>query len=392
MKICLLCSEYPPSKHGGIGPVTRQLAEGLVALGHVVHVVGLYVLRVDIIETIAGVTVHRLSRVGRGVFGELRSRLKLTRYLEELHRNIQYNLFEAPEWRGDTAWLRVDAPVVLRLHTSHVVDRLVTGQSRHSRFIGYFEEKALYRASRVCSVSNDIAQKTASAFPLFRKRMALQAVPIILNAIELQQFRPGIEPRQDALLVFAGSLKPKKGIENLLKAFDIVVKRTGTGCCLALAGADTKTRTGESYFEECFNGISPEARQRLQLLGICTREEIARLFSRATTVILPSLQEACPMVVMEAMACGAPTIFGACGPHAEIINDGVDGLICDPRSPNDIANKILLILDHPRQAAQLGLAARLKAEDRFTTGRFMQQTLDFYRETIEVYGRRNASG
>lgn len=384
MKLCLICNEYPPAPHGGIGPVSQQLARGLVGGGHAVEVVGLYDLSKDTVEEIDGVIVHRLSRVGRGIVGELRSRLKLTRYLERLQRKIHFDIFEAPEWRGDTAWLRVDVPVVLRLHTSHTVDRLVTGQGRPGRLIRFFEDQALRRANRVCTVSADIAQKTAAAFSCFRERVAREEVPVILNAIELNTFRPDLEPRQTSLLVFAGSLKPKKGVENLLKAFDIAHNQTK--CRLALAGGDTTAKDGGSYLDFCLRQISAEARQNIEVMGRCTRDEIARLFCRGAVVVLPSLLEACPMVVMEAMACGAPTIFGACGPHAEIIDAGVDGLTCNPRSSADIAEKILFLLNHPDQAAKLGVAARLKAVKVFTEERFLRQTLDFYNETIARYG------
>lgn len=385
MKLCLICSEYPPAPHGGIGPVTRQLATGLVRLGHAVEVVGLYDLPKDAVELIDGVTVHRLARVGHGLWGELRSRLKLTRYLEQLQRRMCFDLLEAPEWRGDTAFLKADVPVVLRLHTSHVVDRMVTGSTRPGRLLRYFENRALCRADRVCTVSSDIAKKTAEAFPAFGQRMLREEVPVILNAIELQTFRPALEPRRKNLLAFAGSLKPKKGIENLLLAFDLVQQRTA--CRLALAGSDTRTIDGESYLEACLDRISAEGRARVDVLGRRSREEIASLFCRATVVVLPSLQEACPMVVMEAMACGAPIIFGACGPHAEIIEEGVDGLTCDPRSPADIAKKTLQLLTDPVQAARLGAAARLRAERDFAEERFLQQSLDFYVETISRYGQ-----
>jgi len=383
MKVCLICNEYPPAKHGGIGPVTLQLAEGFVRAGHIVHVVGLYDVNEATVEELAGVRVHRLTKVGQNVRGELRSRLKMTTYIERLHRDIRFGIIEAPEWRGDTAWLRVDSPVVLRLHTSHTVDRLVTGQSRPSRFIRFFEDMALRRANRICAVSADIAQKTAVAFPCFRKRMEQEEIPVILNAIQLNSFHPDLEVRDAGLLVFAGSLKLRKGVENLLKAFELVLRQAE--CRLALAGSDTRTRNGGSYIDDCLRQISVEARHRVEVLGRRTRKEIAQLFSRAAVAVLPSLQEACPMVVMEAMACGAPTIFGACGPHAEIIDDGIDGLTCDPRSPNDIADKILLLLEHPDKAKKLGAAARLKAEEKFTEERFLKQSHDFYTETIALY-------
>lgn len=386
MKFCLVCNEYPPATHGGIGPVTQHLATGLAELGHEVNVVGIYDQTVDSSEESGLVMVHRLAKVGHGILGELQSRFKLTRYIGSLHRQKEFDLIEAPEWRGDTAWLRINAPVVLRLHTSHVVDRKMTKASPPSRLVGYFENLALKRATAVCAVSADIARKTAQAFPCFEQRLRFEKVPVVHNAIEVEMFRPGSEPRQPAMLCFAGSLKPVKGVENLLKAFERVLN--ASNCCLVLAGSDTRTASGDSYLEACFEKVPVKVRAHVEVLGRLSREQVAALFRRAAVVVLPSLQEACPMVVMEAMASGAPTIFGACGPHSEIIENGVDGLVCDPHSPDDIAEKILCLLSDQEKALALGRAARLRAERNFTIERFLQGTLDFYSEAIARYHGR----
>lgn len=380
MNICLLCNEYPPAPHGGIGPVTRQLAEGLLGFGHKVHVVGVYGQSQDSIEAINGVRAHRLSRVGVGPWGEVRTRLKLADYVSRLHEQERFDLVEAPEWRGDSALLRLDCPVVLRLHTSHIVDRMITDSSRPSQMTRFFENLALRRASAVCSVSADIARKTMRAFTCFEKRGRLEKVPVILNAIELSKFTPASQPRLPNAIGFAGSLKPIKGIENLLKAFERVLEKTESR--LVLAGPDTKTSSGDSYLDYCFSQVSAAVRERVEVLGRQPRDQVAALFRQASVVVLPSLQEACPMVVMEAMACGAPVIFGACGPHDEIIEEGIDGLTCDPYSPDDIAARILQLFTDPAKAANLGTAARLRAERDFTEERFLRQTLDFYAETI----------
>lgn len=93
------------------------------------------------------------------------------------------------------------------------------------------------------------------------------------------------------------------------------------------------------------------------------------------------------MVPIEAMACGAPVVFGACGPHDEIIDDGVDGLICDPREPRDIADKILTLLGDDAMREAMGRAAREKAEKNFSLDVVMAQNLVFYERVIGE-GRR----
>jgi glycosyltransferase involved in cell wall biosynthesis len=388
LRVCLICNEYPPAPHGGIGPVTRQLAEGLADLGHGVWVVGLFDQPDDLVEVIQGVKVYRFARIGTGALGELRSRRKFADKVAQLHKQHQFDIIEAPEWRGDSALLKVDCPVVLRLHTSHVVDRMVTGHSRPGRLTAFFESRALTRAGAVCAVSGDIARKTAEAFPDFKKRLAQGVVPVIHNAIELDLFQATKQTREPGLIAFAGSLKQVKGLENLIKAFALVLENRD--CRLVLAGPDTRTPQGASYLESCLAAVAPAVREKVEALGRQPRDKVAELFRAASVVVLPSLQEACPMVVMEAMACGAPTIFGSCGPHTEIIEDGVDGLVCNQHDSKDIADKISRILDDPGFAIGIGEAARKRAESHFTIERFLQQSLDFYQQTQQKFQRKTA--
>ncbi len=180
----------------------------------------------------------------------------------------------------------------------------------------------------------------------------------------------------------AGKVVHLKGQVSLDKEGVIVGERDFR---LLLAGSDSRTPNGDSYLDSCMGNIAPTTRERIDVLGRCTREELVGLYCRAAAVVLPSLQEAFPMVVMEAMACGAPTIFGACGPHNEIIEDGVDGLVCDPHSPKDIANKVLSITGSLSEVKRIGVAARKKAETCFTEERLLRQTLAFYRNIQAKY-------
>ena len=64
MHICLICNEYPPSNHGGIGSFTKDLAEGLVANGFYVSVIGVYSkyvldIKEPMTEIINGVHIER---------------------------------------------------------------------------------------------------------------------------------------------------------------------------------------------------------------------------------------------------------------------------------------------------------------------------------------------
>ena len=62
----------------------------------------------------------------------------------------------------------------------------------------------------------------------------------------------------------------------------------------------------------------------------------------------------------------------------EVVEDGVTGLLIQPRDPAALADKIALLLDDPAQRAKLGAAARTYAESHHSIDRMGARLLDLY--------------
>jgi glycosyltransferase involved in cell wall biosynthesis len=377
MKICLLCNEYPPAPHGGIGPVTQQLAEGLAAAGHQVSVVGLYEASEHRDEVINSVRVIRLKRSPRTRFAAIPDRARIGRAVRALEREHGLDIVEAPEWAGESALLFTKAPVILRLHGSHRVGRAALGLDE-SRSTSFFEAIALRRADRICSVSQAIVEQTANVFPAFQRRITSEPCLVLPNAIDTRVFRPLADvKRAGDEIVFIGSIKPLKGIRSLLQAFELI--RAEVPCKLSIYGSDSRTAAGSSYLESELAGISEAVRRDVHYKGRVARAALPRVYSSATMAIFPSLAEAFPMVCLEAMASGVPVIFSSCGPHTEIIDDGINGLICDARDPRDIAKKALVLFRDAALRDSISRAAREKVCRQFDWTDLLAQNVRFYR-------------
>jgi glycosyltransferase involved in cell wall biosynthesis len=72
------------------------------------------------------------------------------------------------------------------------------------------------------------------------------------------------------------------------------------------------------------------------------------------------------MVFLEAAACGRPVVAGTSGGAPEAVQDGVTGLVVDPRSPRAVADAITGLLDDPARAAAMGRAGRAWVEERWS--------------------------
>jgi glycosyltransferase involved in cell wall biosynthesis len=88
--------------------------------------------------------------------------------------------------------------------------------------------------------------------------------------------------------------------------------------------------------------------------------------------------EAMPIAWLEALAAGKAVVASETGPGPEVIDDGVTGLLCNPRDPSSIAGKIVRLLRDRDLRRRLGVAARSMAVERYSLERIVQQNLAYY--------------
>ncbi len=101
MRLCFICNEYPPARHGGIGIFTQILARALVGAGHEVRVVGIYppACPSPEFEDDHGVRVWRLREpVCR--FHWVVARFHLYRTVSQWARREEIDLVEVPDYEG----------------------------------------------------------------------------------------------------------------------------------------------------------------------------------------------------------------------------------------------------------------------------------------------------
>jgi glycosyltransferase involved in cell wall biosynthesis len=113
--------------------------------------------------------------------------------------------------------------------------------------------------------------------------------------------------------------------------------------------------------------------------GILERDAIADVFARSPIFVHPSLEESCPMVLLEAMAAGLPIVGGAAaGGVPWVLGDGDAGVLVDVRNPAAIAQGVASLLDDTARAAAFSERAQRRAEDYFSPTVVSSAYLDAY--------------
>ncbi|MBR0228728.1 MAG: glycosyltransferase [Clostridia bacterium] len=184
-------------------------------------------------------------------------------------------------------------------------------------------------------------------------------VQVMPNGVTLRTAQPGaVEEvnrrwglRRDPLLLFVGQMNWKKNILTVLEAC-AEMKARGQKFQLILAGQGPDMREIEHKISEL------NLRDRTHLAGHITDMNLLDgLYSRATLFAFPSLYDAAPMVVREAAVMGTPAVMVRGSTAAEIIQDGVNGYLCEDSSA-DLARVMMNALSDPQALERVGSNAR----------------------------------
>jgi len=384
MKICLVCSEYPPGPHGGIGTMTQVLGRAFARSGHQVRVVGVYPESYDApdVEQDHGVEVWRL-REHKHQLGWIRSRYDLYKKVQEWVRGGLVDIVEVPDYQGWAAgWKRLSAPVVTRLHGS--LAYFATELRQPIDNASYWIERAsLRRADYACSVCRYTAEITERVFNL-----PLSSSAILYNPVETVPADREL-PRMRNRVVFSGTLAAKKGIISLVSSWPLVAA-AARGAELHIYGKDGRAPEGGSMREYLRSLLPSEVRSSVHFHGHVTREELFDVYRTAGLAVFPSYAEAFAIAPLEAMACGCPTIFSKRGSGPELLTDGREGLLVEPDCREEISRAILGVLHDSRMADRLGEAGRARIHEAFSIDRLVEQNVAFYAQCARKFQERSS--
>lgn len=384
MKVCFVCSEYPPGPHGGIGTMTRLLARALVKNGHQVRSVGIYPdwYHAPEYEEDQGVRVWRIPEA-KHTFGWGFSRLALYKRLAGWVRSGEVDVIEVPDYQGWAAgWRPLAAPVVVRMNgtLAYFAAELHT---RCSPIAYHLERASFRRADYTCSVSRYTAEKTERVF-----NMPLGQCAVLYNPVELPpQVVASAAPRNR--VVFSGTLTAKKGIVSLVKAWPSIVKSM-PDFELHVFGKDGKAADGGSMQNFLSSLLSNGSRSSVHFHGHVSREALFDAYRNAAAAVFPSYAEAFAIAPLEAMACGCPTVYSTRGSGPELLSTGREGFLVDPDEPSQIAQAVLSLAQNPEAARRMGEAGRLRVSQTFALDRLIAQNEEFYQRCIDDFHARHS--
>ena len=191
-------------------------------------------------------------------------------------------------------------------------------------------------------------------YPDVEKVVKREQVMICPNGIPDIDQIPHRQPHAIPHLLFLSNLIESKGVIDLLDACKIL-KEKGYNFICNFVGGETKEIDAHRFQEEIQIRKLDDV---VFYLGSKYGQEKYDIFSESDMLVSPTYNDCFPLVLLEAMRQSLAVITTDEGATTDIVSDGVTGLIAKKRCPEDLADKIGLLLDNPVIMVKMGQEGR----------------------------------
>jgi glycosyltransferase involved in cell wall biosynthesis len=173
-------------------------------------------------------------------------------------------------------------------------------------------------------------------------------------------------------------LRPPKGIQFMIRALPtILAAHPNTYYLIVGSGAHQ-----DALREEVRRAAIED---RVLFAGM--RRDVPRVLAASDLFVLPTLTEALPTVLAEAMAAKLPIVASRVGGIPEMIQDGQNGILVQPEDPETLAGACIQLLNSPEKRIEMGAAGHRIANQKFSIERQVHQLKELYLDQIHAYSK-----
>ena len=314
----------------------------------------------------AGITVHCLgARRGWHIPGALR---RLKRLLAEQKPDVvQTFLFHANV---------IGRIAARRAGVRHVVSGIRVAE-RHNRWHLWLDRLTTGLVDRHVCVSQAVADFSAE-----HARLPADRLVVIPNGIDPDRYpaerRADLQscglPAGRRAITYVGRLDRQKGVRWLLETAPLWLDRL-PDCDLLLVGKGPEQRALEDGCRE--QGIS----DRVHLAG--WRSDVPEILAASDLLVLPSVWEGMPNVVLQAMASRLPVLATDVEGVRELLGPAADAQVVRYGDTQTFAEKLVALLSDRSLASELGHENRQRVASRFTLDRMLTAYQDLWESLVE---------
>ncbi len=224
-----------------------------------------------------------------------------------------------------------------------------------------------------------IIQSTSKIMAKETMLYTTKKVETLAFGIDLNKFKPKKTNDNSFIIGTIKMLEEVYGINYLIEAFNILLKKhTDINLKLMIVGDGPKLNEYKELTEEY--GIQ----ESVTFVGAVAAAEAVKYHNMMSVFVALSLSESFGVSILEAAACGIPSVVSNVGGLPEIVIDGKTGFIVEPRSPEQAAEAISKYITDPSLKDKMGENARLFVEQNYDWKNSVSEQLDIYSKIIKI--------
>jgi N-acetyl-alpha-D-glucosaminyl L-malate synthase BshA len=377
MRIGITC--YPT--YGGSGVVATELGIELAAMGHEVHFIS-YSQPFRLSGRDQGIFYHEVPVSSYPLFEFPPYDLALASRMAEVAEfngldllHVHYAIPHSVSALLARQMLAARGRRLPFVTTLHGTDITLVGLDRSYLPITRY---AIQESDGVTSISTYLKEKTVQDFDVTR---GIEVIPNFVNCdvytpikdepARAEARRRLAEPHE-AILMHLSNFRPVKRVQDVVKVFAAVVRETPAQ--LVLVG-DGPERSAAEWLARDLH-----IHEKVHFLG--KQDRVNELLPLADLLLMPSELESFGLAALEAMACKVPSIATRVGGVAELIDDGVTGLLYAVGDTEAMAQGALSLLGDQARLEAMREAGRKTAQKRFCATLVVPQYVRYYEAVI----------
>lgn len=260
-------------------------------------------------------------------------------------------------------------PVVTTLHGTDIT---LVGSDHSYLPITKF---SIEQSDGVTAVSQYLKEATLKTFGVKNQ------IEVVYNFVNCDNYRPSenpelresYTPNGEKILIHLSNFRPVKRPTDVIEIFQRVQSKIPAA--LLMVG-DGPERSSAEWLSRYLH-----LEKKVHFLG--KRDNIEDLIGISDLLLLPSDNESFGLVALEAMACKVPVIVSNVGGLPEVVTDGVEGFLVEPRNVDKMAERALQILTDDSLRLKMGERAREGARARFCASKIIPQYEAFYEKVLD---------
>jgi len=255
-------------------------------------------------------------------------------------------------------------------------------------------EKEIMRASDAIIATNPVEKRDIIYYYDFNLEDKIKIIPCGVNfkrfrKINFENARDYINhfSKEDKIILYIGRIDWRKGIETLIKAFPLVLKRLPElNLNIMVVGGKIGKRS-DPYDKKEINRLKNIAKElniekRILFLGRKNQKKLRYYYSSGDVFVTPPYYEPFGMTALEAMRCGVPVIASDVGGLSYTIHNRQTGLLFPPGDYKTLAKKIIELFKNRKLRNKLIKKAEVEVKENYNWTKIASDMAKLYQELI----------